>query len=165
MSVQPFSDLSVLQIPTKPPTKEPTEPIDHVLHSDVRVVRRVKFDTQVSCPLRCSLVVTNSWGLLCNGCLSILQVAERNSFMEEVKLERERQQKVCCLLSIWNLQHGIGSSSSCSGARNKAIHGTMYSCAVGWGDWDQAAKEGAGSKSTSNAGLLQALCAKKVLNF
>ncbi|KAG0521380.1 hypothetical protein BDA96_08G155500 [Sorghum bicolor] len=55
------------EIPAKPPTKEPTEPIDHVLHSAVRVVRRVKFDTQV---------------------------AERNSFMEEVKLERERQQKV-----------------------------------------------------------------------
>ncbi|XP_066353906.1 uncharacterized protein [Miscanthus floridulus] len=43
------------EIPAKPPTKEPTEPIHHVLHSDV---------------------------------------AERNSFMEEVKLERESQQKL-----------------------------------------------------------------------
>ncbi|PWZ33849.1 Protein TPX2 [Zea mays] len=54
------------EIPAKPPTREPTEPIDRVLHSEARVVRRVKFDSQV---------------------------AERSSFMEEVKLERERQQK------------------------------------------------------------------------
>uniref|UniRef100_A0A804LQX3 TPX2 C-terminal domain-containing protein n=1 Tax=Zea mays TaxID=4577 RepID=A0A804LQX3_MAIZE len=54
------------EIPMKPPTKEPTEPIDHVLHSEVRVARRAKFDSQV---------------------------AERNSFMEQVRLERERQQK------------------------------------------------------------------------
>ncbi|CAD6269707.1 unnamed protein product [Miscanthus lutarioriparius] len=59
--------LRKMQIPAKPLTKEPTEPIHHVLHSDVRVVKRVKFDSQV---------------------------AERNSFMEEVKLERERQQKL-----------------------------------------------------------------------
>jgi hypothetical protein len=42
---------SILQIPAKPPTREPTEPIDRVLHSEARVVRRVKFDSQVSCPL------------------------------------------------------------------------------------------------------------------
>ncbi|XP_072148561.1 uncharacterized protein [Setaria viridis] len=55
------------ETPVKPPMKEPTEPIDLVLHSDVRAVGRSKFDHQV---------------------------AERNSFMEEVKLERERQQRV-----------------------------------------------------------------------
>ncbi|XP_062202060.1 microtubule-destabilizing protein 60-like [Phragmites australis] len=53
--------------PQKPPIKEPTEPIDLVLHSDVRAVGRAKFDHQV---------------------------AERNSFMEEVKLAKERQQKM-----------------------------------------------------------------------
>ncbi|XP_025806967.1 uncharacterized protein LOC112885596 [Panicum hallii] len=55
------------ETPVKPPMKEPTEPIDLVLHSDVRAIGRSKFDHQV---------------------------AERNSFIEEVKLERERQQKV-----------------------------------------------------------------------
>jgi hypothetical protein len=59
-AAHPFSDPSILQIPAKPPTKEPTEPIDHVLHSAVRVVRRVKFDTQVSHTLLCSLVVADS---------------------------------------------------------------------------------------------------------
>ncbi|XP_062204439.1 microtubule-destabilizing protein 60-like isoform X2 [Phragmites australis] len=53
--------------PAKPPMKEPTEPIDLVLHSDVRAVGRAKFDHQV---------------------------AERSSFLEEVKLAKERQQKV-----------------------------------------------------------------------
>lgn len=53
---QPFSDPSVRQIPLKSPTKEPTEPIDHVLHSEVHVVRCVKFDSQVSSPLLCLLV-------------------------------------------------------------------------------------------------------------
>ncbi|CAN6329556.1 unnamed protein product [Urochloa humidicola] len=55
------------ETPVKPPMKEPTEPIDLVLHSDVRAVGRAKFDQQVT---------------------------ERSSFMEEVKLERKRQQKV-----------------------------------------------------------------------
>ncbi|CAN6334563.1 unnamed protein product [Urochloa humidicola] len=55
------------ETPVKPPMKEPTEPIDLVLHSDVRAVGRAKFDQQVT---------------------------ERNSFMEEVKLERKKQQKV-----------------------------------------------------------------------
>ncbi|CAN6348181.1 unnamed protein product [Urochloa humidicola] len=55
------------ETPVKPPMKEPTEPIDPVLHSDVRAVYRSKFDQQVT---------------------------ERSSFMEEVKLERKRQQKV-----------------------------------------------------------------------
>ncbi|CAL4905700.1 unnamed protein product [Urochloa decumbens] len=55
------------ETPAKPPMKEPTEPIDLVLHSDVRAIGRAKFDHQVT---------------------------ERISFMEEVKLERKRQQKV-----------------------------------------------------------------------
>ncbi|CAL5092834.1 unnamed protein product [Urochloa decumbens] len=55
------------ETPAKPPMKEPTEPIDLVLHSDVRAIGRAKFDHQVT---------------------------ERNNFMEEVKLERKRQQKV-----------------------------------------------------------------------
>jgi len=55
------------ETPVKPPLKEPTEPIDLVLHSDVRAIGRAKFDHQV---------------------------AERSSFIEEVKLERERQLKV-----------------------------------------------------------------------
>ncbi|KAJ1265975.1 hypothetical protein BS78_08G115500 [Paspalum vaginatum] len=55
------------EYPVKPPMKELTEPIDLVLHSDMRAVGRAKFDHQV---------------------------AERNSFMEEVKLKRERQQKL-----------------------------------------------------------------------
>ncbi|CAN6338704.1 unnamed protein product [Urochloa humidicola] len=55
------------ETPAKPPMKEPTEPIDLVLHSDVRSIDRAKFDHQVT---------------------------ERNSFMEGVKLERKRQQKV-----------------------------------------------------------------------
>ncbi|KAG2630214.1 uncharacterized protein LOC120701574 isoform X2 [Panicum virgatum] len=55
------------ETPVKPPMKEPTEPIDLVLHSDVRAIGRAKFDHQV---------------------------AERSSFIQEVKLERERQLKV-----------------------------------------------------------------------
>ncbi|KAK3140069.1 hypothetical protein QOZ80_5AG0395150 [Eleusine coracana subsp. coracana] len=55
------------EYPVKPPIKEPTEPIYLVLHSDVRAVGRAKFDHQV---------------------------AERTSFMEEVKLAKERQQKM-----------------------------------------------------------------------
>lgn len=35
MSSQPFSDPFVQQIPAKPPIEEPTQPIDHVLHSEV----------------------------------------------------------------------------------------------------------------------------------
>jgi hypothetical protein len=55
-----------------------------------------------------------------------MQVAERSSFMEEVKLERERQQKVC---SETDRQE---TRPSCSGAKNKAMaHGTGYSCAGG----------------------------------
>ncbi|RCV19182.1 hypothetical protein SETIT_3G363800v2 [Setaria italica] len=81
------------ETPVKPPMKEPTEPIDLVLHSDVRAVGRSKFDHQVSCPLRCSLAVEEFLRAM-HRLSSILQVAERNSFMEEVKLERERQQRV-----------------------------------------------------------------------
>ncbi|CAL9123792.1 unnamed protein product [Musa textilis] len=51
----------------KPPIKEPTEPIELILHSDVRAVERADFD---------------------------LHVAERMSFVEQIKLERERQQKL-----------------------------------------------------------------------
>ncbi|RRT57021.1 hypothetical protein BHM03_00045205, partial [Ensete ventricosum] len=51
----------------KPPIKEPTEPIELTLHSDVRAVERAEFD---------------------------LHVAERLSFVEQIKLERERQQKL-----------------------------------------------------------------------
>ncbi|KAG8093048.1 hypothetical protein GUJ93_ZPchr0012g21922 [Zizania palustris] len=53
--------------PAKPPMKEPTEPIDVVLHSEIRAVVRARFDHQV---------------------------AERNSFMEKLNMERERQQKL-----------------------------------------------------------------------
>ncbi|KAK1627112.1 hypothetical protein QYE76_001427 [Lolium multiflorum] len=51
----------------KPPTKEPTEPFDVVLHSAVRAVGRARFDHQIT---------------------------ERNIFLEKVELERERQQKM-----------------------------------------------------------------------
>ncbi|URE11851.1 Targeting protein for Xklp2 (TPX2) [Musa troglodytarum] len=51
----------------KPPIKEPTEPIELILHSDVRAVERADFD---------------------------LHVAERMSFVEQIKLERERQKKL-----------------------------------------------------------------------
>ena len=85
--------LNLLQTPVKPPLKEPTEPIDLVLHSDVRAIGRAKFDHQVSCPLRCSLAVEEFLRAM-HRLSSILQVAERSSFIEEVKLERERQLKV-----------------------------------------------------------------------
>ncbi|ONK54828.1 uncharacterized protein A4U43_UnF10910 [Asparagus officinalis] len=51
----------------KPPVKERTEPIDLVLHSDVRAVERSEFDQYV---------------------------AERLNFIEQLKLERERQQQL-----------------------------------------------------------------------
>ncbi|KAM0937857.1 hypothetical protein DsansV1_C24g0183631 [Dioscorea sansibarensis] len=51
----------------KPPVKESTEPIDIVLHSDVRAVERAEFDHYV---------------------------AERLNFAEQLKLEREKQQKL-----------------------------------------------------------------------
>ncbi|KAM3230181.1 hypothetical protein ACQJBY_060772 [Aegilops geniculata] len=51
----------------KPPVKERTEPVDLVLHSDVRAVERAEFDQYVS---------------------------ERIKFGEELRLERERQQKL-----------------------------------------------------------------------
>ncbi|XP_071711521.1 microtubule-destabilizing protein 60-like isoform X2 [Rutidosis leptorrhynchoides] len=51
----------------KPPVKESTRPVDLVLHSDVRAVERAEFDHQVQ---------------------------EKLSFIEEYKLERERQQKL-----------------------------------------------------------------------
>ncbi|TVU49574.1 hypothetical protein EJB05_00887, partial [Eragrostis curvula] len=79
--------------PVKPPTKEPTEPIDVVLHSDLRAVGRAKFDHQVSCTLRCSCAVDEFLRAM-HRLSSILQVAERTSFMEEVRLAKERQQKM-----------------------------------------------------------------------
>nr|XP_043617807.1 reticulocyte-binding protein 2 homolog a [Erigeron canadensis] len=51
----------------KPPVKESTRPVDLVLHSDVRAVERAEFDQQVQ---------------------------EKLSFIEQYKLERERQQKL-----------------------------------------------------------------------
>ncbi|MQL85342.1 hypothetical protein Taro_017875 [Colocasia esculenta] len=51
----------------KPPAKESTEPVDLLLHSDVRAVERAAFDQYV---------------------------AERMTFAEQMKLERERQQKL-----------------------------------------------------------------------
>uniref|UniRef100_A0A0E0KAF9 TPX2 C-terminal domain-containing protein n=1 Tax=Oryza punctata TaxID=4537 RepID=A0A0E0KAF9_ORYPU len=51
----------------KPPVKETTEPIDLVLHSDVRAIERAEFDQYVS---------------------------ERHKFAEQLRLERERQQKL-----------------------------------------------------------------------
>ncbi|KAG1366791.1 Protein TPX2 [Cocos nucifera] len=51
----------------KPPVKESTEPTDVVLHSDVRAVERAEFDHFV---------------------------AERMNFAEQLRLERERQQKL-----------------------------------------------------------------------
>ncbi|KAI4987289.1 hypothetical protein ZWY2020_020089 [Hordeum vulgare] len=51
----------------KPPTKEPTEPFDVVLHSAVRAVGRSRFDHQI---------------------------AERNIFLERLEQEKERQQKL-----------------------------------------------------------------------
>ncbi|KAL5205886.1 hypothetical protein ABZP36_034095 [Zizania latifolia] len=53
--------------PVKPPMKEPTEPTDVVLHSGIRAVGRARFDHQVS---------------------------ERSNFLENLNMERERQQKV-----------------------------------------------------------------------
>ncbi|KAF0910869.1 hypothetical protein E2562_004828 [Oryza meyeriana var. granulata] len=51
----------------KPPVKEATEPVDLVLHSDVRAVERAEFDQYVS---------------------------ERHKFAEQLRLEREWQQKL-----------------------------------------------------------------------
>lgn len=51
----------------KPPVKESTRPVDLVLHSDVRAVERAGFDHQV---------------------------AEKMSYIEQFKMERERQQKL-----------------------------------------------------------------------
>ncbi|XP_074571440.1 microtubule-destabilizing protein 60-like [Curcuma longa] len=51
----------------KPPAKESTEPLDIVLHSDVRAVERAEFDNLV---------------------------AERMSFAEQLRLKREMQQKL-----------------------------------------------------------------------
>ncbi|XP_038977055.1 uncharacterized protein LOC103695654 isoform X2 [Phoenix dactylifera] len=51
----------------KPPTKEPTEPIDLILHSDMRAVERAEFD---------------------------LQVVEHLNFLEQIRMEKERQQKL-----------------------------------------------------------------------
>ncbi|KAL8124664.1 microtubule-destabilizing protein 60-like [Apium graveolens] len=51
----------------KPPVKESTRPVDLVLHSDVRAVERADFDHQV---------------------------AEKMSYIEQFKMERERQQKL-----------------------------------------------------------------------
>ncbi|XP_065045574.1 microtubule-destabilizing protein 60-like [Musa acuminata AAA Group] len=55
------------EILIKPPIKERTEPIELILHSDVRAAERSEFD---------------------------LHVAERMSFVEQIKLDRERQQKL-----------------------------------------------------------------------
>uniref|UniRef100_J3NEF1 TPX2 C-terminal domain-containing protein n=1 Tax=Oryza brachyantha TaxID=4533 RepID=J3NEF1_ORYBR len=63
--------------PMKPLMKEPTEPIDVVLHSEVRAVGRARFDHQV---------------------------AERNSFLEKLNMERERQQKLDEELEIKQLR-------------------------------------------------------------
>ncbi|XP_019706012.1 microtubule-destabilizing protein 60 [Elaeis guineensis] len=51
----------------KAPIKEPTEPIDLILHSDVRAVERAEFD---------------------------LQIAERLNFLEQINVEKERQRKL-----------------------------------------------------------------------
>ena len=97
--------------------KEPTEPIDLVLHSDVRAVGRAKFDHQVSCPLQPSLAIDEFLRAM-HRLSSMLQVAERNSFMQEVKLERERQQKVCYLsIHMKFTTH----ASSCSDVRIQAM--------------------------------------------
>ncbi|KAL4577304.1 hypothetical protein LXL04_013410 [Taraxacum kok-saghyz] len=52
---------------TKPPVKESTRPVDLVLRSDMRAMERAEFDNQVQ---------------------------EKLSFIEQFKLERERQQKL-----------------------------------------------------------------------
>ncbi|XP_050230498.1 microtubule-destabilizing protein 60 [Mercurialis annua] len=52
---------------TKPPVKESTRPMDLKLHTDFRAVERAEFDNQV---------------------------AEKMSFIEQYKMERERQQKL-----------------------------------------------------------------------
>ncbi|KAF8667509.1 hypothetical protein HU200_052704 [Digitaria exilis] len=110
------------ETPVKPPMKEPTEPIDLVLHSDVRAVGRAKFDHQVSCPLRCSLDVREFLRAM-HRLSSILQVTERNSFMEEVRLERERQKKV-----YHHLSEISSTGSSCSDARTETkAHMMCYS--------------------------------------
>ncbi|XP_074572089.1 microtubule-destabilizing protein 60-like [Curcuma longa] len=57
----------VPEIPAKPPIKEPTEPLDLILHSDVRAVDRAEFD---------------------------LHIAERMSFLDQIKMERERLLKL-----------------------------------------------------------------------
>jgi hypothetical protein len=73
-----FYSMVLLQYPVKPPAKEPTEPIDLVLHSDVRAVGRAKSDHRVSCILRCSLTVDELLRAL-HRLSSILQVADRAS--------------------------------------------------------------------------------------
>jgi len=62
--------------------------------------------------------------------------------------------------SIWKLQHQV-HLFRCKSWN----HGVMCSFAGGWGDRDQAAEEGAGAESTSDARFYQAFCAEKVWNF
>ncbi|KAJ4804488.1 TPX2 (targeting protein for Xklp2) protein family [Rhynchospora pubera] len=57
----------VPEYPYKPPIKESTEPLDLILHTDIRAIDRAEFDHQV---------------------------AERINFIEEIKSERERQRKM-----------------------------------------------------------------------
>ncbi|KAJ1690227.1 hypothetical protein LUZ63_014382 [Rhynchospora breviuscula] len=57
----------VPEYPSKPPIKESTEPLDLILHTDLRAIDRAEFDHQV---------------------------AERINFIEEIKSERERQRKM-----------------------------------------------------------------------
>ncbi|KAL0728051.1 hypothetical protein Bca4012_024144 [Brassica carinata] len=78
----------------KPHVKDITIPVDLTLHSDVRAVERAEFDQQYVIDS-----VKSLWAYLFSNhpyvfCIESQKVAEKMSFIEQYKMEREREQKL-----------------------------------------------------------------------
>ncbi|WVZ15781.1 hypothetical protein V8G54_013347 [Vigna mungo] len=84
----------------KPIVKERTRPIDLKLHSDIRAIDRAEFDQQVplSSKATTSCMILTAKFSLSHSSLSFEEkwmiVVEKLNFIEQLKLERERQQKM-----------------------------------------------------------------------